>query len=76
MQGKVDTLEGLKPNVIIGRLIPAGTGFGVDPSAPRRDESEEAAEDGQTEAAEVPSPDGESPTPEEASDAETVEGRA
>ncbi len=27
--GKVDHLEGLKENVIIGRLIPAGTGFGV-----------------------------------------------
>ena len=26
--GKVDTLRGLKENVIIGRLIPAGTGFG------------------------------------------------
>jgi len=25
--GKVDTLEGLKENVIIGRLIPAGTGY-------------------------------------------------
>jgi DNA-directed RNA polymerase subunit beta' len=25
--GKVDTLQGLKENVIIGRLIPAGTGF-------------------------------------------------
>ena len=25
--GKVDYLEGLKENVIIGRLIPAGTGF-------------------------------------------------
>jgi DNA-directed RNA polymerase subunit beta' len=25
--GRVDTLEGLKENVIIGRLIPAGTGF-------------------------------------------------
>jgi len=25
--GKIDTLEGLKENVIIGRLIPAGTGF-------------------------------------------------
>jgi DNA-directed RNA polymerase subunit beta' len=24
---KVDTLDGLKENVIIGRLIPAGTGF-------------------------------------------------
>ena len=27
--GKIDPLEGLKENVIIGRLIPAGTGFGV-----------------------------------------------
>ncbi len=27
--GKVDKLEGLKENVIIGRLIPAGTGFGI-----------------------------------------------
>jgi DNA-directed RNA polymerase subunit beta' len=27
--GKVDRLEGLKENVIIGRLIPAGTGFGA-----------------------------------------------
>ena len=28
--GKVDGLAGLKENVIIGRLIPAGTGFGLD----------------------------------------------
>ncbi|MDP3793843.1 MAG: DNA-directed RNA polymerase subunit beta', partial [Candidatus Uhrbacteria bacterium] len=27
--GKIDRLEGLKENVIIGRLTPAGTGFGV-----------------------------------------------
>lgn len=27
--GKVDPLDGLKENVIIGRLIPAGTGFGL-----------------------------------------------
>ena len=27
--GKMDHLEGLKENVIIGRLIPAGTGFGA-----------------------------------------------
>jgi DNA-directed RNA polymerase subunit beta' len=25
--GKIDYLEGLKENVIIGRLIPVGTGF-------------------------------------------------
>jgi DNA-directed RNA polymerase subunit beta' len=28
VEGRVDTLHGLKENVIIGRLIPAGTGFG------------------------------------------------
>jgi len=27
LEGKVDTLQGLKENVIIGRLIPAGTGY-------------------------------------------------
>ena len=27
MQGKVDHLRGLKENVIMGRLIPAGTGL-------------------------------------------------
>jgi len=29
VQGKVDTLTGLKENVIVGRLIPAGTGSGM-----------------------------------------------
>ena len=29
--GAVDKLEGLKENVIIGRLIPAGTGFKGSP---------------------------------------------
>ena len=27
LAGRVDTLEGLKENVILGHLIPAGTGF-------------------------------------------------
>ena len=27
VQGKIDTLTGLKENVIVGRLIPAGTGL-------------------------------------------------
>ena len=30
VNGKVDYLEGLKENVIIGRLIPAGTGYDPD----------------------------------------------
>ncbi len=29
LQGKIDTLDGLKENVIVGRLIPAGTGSGI-----------------------------------------------
>jgi DNA-directed RNA polymerase subunit beta' len=29
VQGKIDTLQGLKENVIVGRLIPAGTGAGM-----------------------------------------------
>jgi DNA-directed RNA polymerase subunit beta' len=29
VHGKVDTLEGLKENVIVGRLIPAGTGGAI-----------------------------------------------
>jgi DNA-directed RNA polymerase subunit beta' len=28
--GKIDTLDGLKENVIVGRLIPAGTGSVVN----------------------------------------------
>jgi DNA-directed RNA polymerase subunit beta' len=27
IEGKLDTLKGLKENVVMGRLIPAGTGF-------------------------------------------------
>lgn len=31
ISGQVDTLKGLKANVIIGKLIPAGTGFKINP---------------------------------------------
>jgi DNA-directed RNA polymerase subunit beta' len=34
INGKVDSLRGLKENVIIGKLIPAGSGFGVDKGSP------------------------------------------
>ena len=37
VNGKVDTLEGLKENVIVGRLIPAGTGAHDDAPARGRD---------------------------------------
>ena len=30
VQGKIDTLDGLKENVIVGRLIPAGTGAAIN----------------------------------------------
>src|SRR5690606_16208118 len=42
VQGKIDTLEGLKENVIVGRLIPAGTGSylrGLQRIATKRDEA-------------------------------------
>ena len=38
VEGKVDELRGLKENVIVGRLIPAGTGFKYHKQ--RRDELE------------------------------------
>ena len=41
VHGKVDTLEGLKENVIVGRLIPAGTGSylrGLQRIAAKRDD--------------------------------------
>ncbi len=41
VHGKIDTLEGLKENVIVGRLIPAGTGSylrGLQRIAAKRDE--------------------------------------
>ncbi|MDO9222621.1 MAG: DNA-directed RNA polymerase subunit beta', partial [Caulobacter sp.] len=46
VHGKVDTLEGLKENVIVGRLIPAGTGAflrGLQRVAAKRDEALSAA---------------------------------
>ena len=42
VNGKIDTLEGLKENVIVGRLIPAGTGSylrGLQRIATKRDEA-------------------------------------
>ena len=41
IRGKVDSLEGLKENVIVGRLVPAGTGLskmGWDKEAQREDQ--------------------------------------
>ncbi|MEO1793191.1 MAG: DNA-directed RNA polymerase subunit beta', partial [Pseudomonadota bacterium] len=64
VNGKVDTLEGLKENVIVGRLIPAGTGGmlrRMRKIAARRDEMIAKA---QMEAAgdpALPSPEGEGP---------------
>ncbi|MBX9688602.1 MAG: DNA-directed RNA polymerase subunit beta'' [Candidatus Obscuribacterales bacterium] len=41
VEGKKDWLRGLKENVIIGRLIPAGTGFPGHSSLPEEEEREE-----------------------------------
>jgi DNA-directed RNA polymerase subunit beta' len=44
INGKIDYLRGLKENVIIGKLIPAGSGFAVNrDGAPKLTEAEEAA---------------------------------
>ncbi len=59
IQGKVDTLEGLKENVIVGRLIPAGTGGALrryqaiaDDNDAKRVEQSEASGGGEPETAE------------------------
>jgi DNA-directed RNA polymerase subunit beta' len=41
VEGKKDWLRGLKENVIIGRLIPAGTGFPGHSTLPEEEETEE-----------------------------------
>jgi DNA-directed RNA polymerase subunit beta' len=46
INGKVDQLRGLKENVIIGKLIPAGSGFGVVPPRSSRDGRADARRDG------------------------------
>ena len=43
VQGKMDSLHGLKENVIVGRLIPAGTGLAYHAERRRRREEADAA---------------------------------
>ena len=45
IKGKVDPLIGLKENVIIGKLIPAGTGLNKYKSTKINTEAEETSED-------------------------------
>jgi len=45
INGKVDSLRGLKENVIVGRLIPAGTGLAYHQERQRRKERESAEAD-------------------------------
>jgi DNA-directed RNA polymerase subunit beta' len=44
VRGVTDKLNGLKENVIIGRLIPAGTGWNIAPAAPAAPEAASAEE--------------------------------
>ena len=55
IRGLSDRLLGLKENVIVGRLIPAGTGLAYHSDRKRRDKHNEAddQESGQTDTAEV-----------------------
>jgi DNA-directed RNA polymerase subunit beta' len=52
--GKVDYLRGLKENVIMGRLIPAGTGLGA---YKRLSIHTDSTEDGTTHLPDLPRPD-------------------
>ena len=45
IKGKVDPLIGLKENVIIGKLIPAGTGLSIYKDIPINTEVDETLED-------------------------------
>jgi len=53
IEGKVDRLRGLKENVIIGKLIPAGTGFPGERAALHLDEEEVEEEIPETDMAEA-----------------------
>jgi len=55
VQGKVDTLEGLKENVIVGRLIPAGTGGMLSRLKQVADKRDALILEEQARAAELPS---------------------
>lgn len=54
--GRVDRLFGLKENVILGRKIPVGTGFGASNALDEADEDEQAAEAAFEEAAHADRP--------------------
>ena len=51
IKGKIDTLEGLKENVIVGRLVPAGTGLTkIDWDKQARDQDKKRLEELQKQA--------------------------
>ena len=57
IRGKVDHLRGLKENVIIGRLIPAGTGMDCYKEITVETAEEAAAEAAALQAADAPAAD-------------------
>ena len=66
VSGKVDTLEGLKENVIVGRLIPAGTGGAIARLRHVATERDKAIQEEQAKNAPVPQLEG--PAPQEAAE--------
>ena len=78
VNGKVDTLEGLKENVIVGRLIPAGTGGALTRHQQVADKRDQLIIDERAKSAEVESEaEVQSlPEPEPSSDGETAEAPA
>ncbi len=68
VSGKADLLEGLKENVIVGRLIPAGTGAGITSAkliASKRDDLILEERRRQAETAALAAPEPEAPVPAE-----------
>ena len=71
VQGKVDMLEGLKENVIVGRLIPAGTGGAIARLrvvAHERDRAIQAEQAANQPPAQLEAPAGEGAPPQEAAE--------
>ena len=76
VNGKVDTLEGLKENVIVGRLIPAGTGGALTRHQQVADKRDQLIIDERAKSAEVESEAEVQSLPEPSSDGETAEAPA
>ena len=67
VRGLKDDLRGLKENVIVGRLIPAGTGFAAHASPPSQDRGHRVVAASWTSGASLPDAEESAPVGEEES---------